>query len=124
MKPKPLTPGPGATDGPAPSSPVRSEPWIDATASERARRAAEARHKSGRRGLVDPATSDRDYSNDEVEFMQAMQEYKKRSGRMFPTWSEVLEVLVALGYRKAEGQPTESPPPPAPVDKPGDSRLS
>jgi hypothetical protein len=32
--------------------------------------------------------------------MLAMQEYKKRSGRMFPTWSEVLEVLQALGYHK------------------------
>jgi hypothetical protein len=32
--------------------------------------------------------------------MQAMQEYKKRSGRMFPTWSEVLEVLRELGYEK------------------------
>ncbi|SIO08067.1 hypothetical protein SAMN05444166_2348 [Singulisphaera sp. GP187] len=38
----------------------------------------------------------------ESEFMQAMQEYKKRSGRMFPTWSEVLEVLQSLGYRKIE----------------------
>ena len=26
-----------------------------------------------------------------------MQEYKKSSGRMFPTWSEVLEVLQKLG---------------------------
>ena len=33
--------------------------------------------------------------------MRAMQEYKAKSGRMFPTWSEVLEVLRALGYEKA-----------------------
>jgi hypothetical protein len=32
--------------------------------------------------------------------MSAMQEYKRRSGRMFPTWSEVLEVLHELGYEK------------------------
>ena len=32
--------------------------------------------------------------------MQAMQEYKYQSGRMFPTWSEVLEVLRDLGYEK------------------------
>jgi len=36
----------------------------------------------------------------EMEFMQAMQEYKQKSGRMFPTWSEVLEVLRSLGYEK------------------------
>jgi hypothetical protein len=29
-----------------------------------------------------------------------MNEYKQRSGRMFPTWSEVLEVLRGLGYEK------------------------
>jgi hypothetical protein len=29
--------------------------------------------------------------------MMAMQEYKRRIGRMFPTWSEVREVLVSLG---------------------------
>jgi hypothetical protein len=38
----------------------------------------------------------------ELEFMQAMQDYKKSSGRMFPTWSEVLEVLQSLGYRKSD----------------------
>ena len=32
--------------------------------------------------------------------MLAMNEYKRRSGRMFPTWSEVLEVLQGLGYQK------------------------
>jgi hypothetical protein len=32
--------------------------------------------------------------------MAAMQRYKESSGRMFPTWSEVLEVLQSLGYRK------------------------
>jgi hypothetical protein len=35
-----------------------------------------------------------------MEFMQAMHEYKQSSGRMFPTWSEVLEVLRGLGYEK------------------------
>jgi hypothetical protein len=35
-----------------------------------------------------------------MEFMQAMHDYKKSSGRMFPTWSEILEVLKALGYEK------------------------
>ena len=40
--------------------------------------------------------------------MQAMQDYKQKSGRMFPTWSEVLEVLYALGYRRVE-KPTALP---------------
>jgi hypothetical protein len=66
----------------------------------RATRAAEARAASGRRRLVDPTTCERDYSESELEFMRAMQDYKKSSGRMFPTWSEVLEVARGLGYRK------------------------
>ena len=31
-----------------------------------------------------------------------MNEYKLKSGRMFPTWSEVLEVLRNLGYEKVQ----------------------
>ena len=49
---------------------------------------------------------DRDVPSDLLEFTRAMQEYKHRSARMFPTWSEVLEVLYSLGYRKVAA-PTE-----------------
>jgi hypothetical protein len=69
-------------------------------ASRRATHAAEARAASGRRRLVDPTTCERDYSSAELEFMNAIQEYKRTSGRMFPTWSEVLEVVRGLGYEK------------------------
>jgi hypothetical protein len=78
-------------------------PWIDAKASRKATIAATARGMSGRRRLVDPTTCERDYQADELEFMNAMQEYKKSSGRMFPTWSEVLEVVRGLGYEKVAG---------------------
>jgi hypothetical protein len=80
--------------------------WTNRKASAQALRASQARQQSNRRRFVDPATCDRDYSGAELEFMQAMQEYKRRSGRMFPTWSEVLEVLRELGYSKAA--PAES----------------
>jgi hypothetical protein len=68
---------------------------------EVATRAAMKRHRSCRRRFVDPTTTEDDYSEAETEFMLAMAEYKKSSGRMFPTWSEVLEVLQSLGYQKA-----------------------
>ncbi len=55
---------------------------------------------SSRRRYIDPATCERDYSRDEVEFMNALSEYKRVSGRMFPTCSEILEVLRRLGYEK------------------------
>lgn len=75
--------------------------WINRRASAQAARASQARQVSGRRRFVDPTTCDRDYSDAEIEFMHAMHDYKFRSGRMFPTWSEVLEVLRSLGYEKS-----------------------
>jgi hypothetical protein len=60
-----------------------------------------------RRRQIDPTTCERDYQPDEVEFMKAMDDYKRRSGRMFPTWSEVLEVIRDLGYRKV-ATPTQT----------------
>jgi hypothetical protein len=74
--------------------------WTNRRASEQATRAALARQTSGRRRFVDPTTCERDYSQAELEFMLAMNDYKHKSGRMFPTWSEVLEVLRSLGYEK------------------------
>lgn len=71
------------------------------SATETARHGGDAAARSAKRKRVDPTTCERDYGNDEVEFMNAMQAYKVRHGRPFPTWSEVLEVLKGLGYRKA-----------------------
>jgi hypothetical protein len=62
--------------------------------------ALERRKKVQRRRQIDPTTCERDYSIEEVEFMNAMDEYKRKSGRMFPTCSEVLEVIRNLGYVK------------------------
>jgi len=64
------------------------------------RRTLERREKVTRRRQIDPTTCERDYTDDEVEFMQAIDEYKRRSGRMFPTCSEILEVLRDLGYTR------------------------
>lgn len=61
---------------------------------------APARRKKPRRRHIDPTTCERDYSQDEIDFMRAMDDYKGRSGRMFPTCSEVLEVVRELGYVK------------------------
>lgn len=74
--------------------------WTNPQATQLAQRAAKARKGSGRRRLIDPATCERDYSQAEVEFMQAMQAYKTTSGRTYPTWGEVLQVVHRLGYQK------------------------
>src|SRR3954447_5342114 len=65
------------------------------------RRSGQDRRDQGeRRRQIDPTTCERDYSGDEIEFMKAMDQYKRENRRPFPTWSEVLEVLRAMGYRK------------------------
>jgi len=61
-----------------------------------------------RRRLIDPTTCVRAYTDDDIQFMKAMDQYKLENRRQFPTWSEVLEVLNALGYRKV-ADPTPMP---------------
>lgn len=41
-----------------------------------------------------------DYTPDELEFLLAMDSYCSSRNRRFPTYREVLAVLLALGYRK------------------------
>ncbi|MGD9637063.1 MAG: hypothetical protein AB7U97_27525 [Pirellulales bacterium] len=65
----------------------------------------ERRAKVNRRRQIDPTTCERDYTDAEVEFMNALDDYKRKSGRMFPTCSEVLEVVRSLGY--VQLSPTE-----------------
>ena len=64
-------------------------------------RSGKGRRAQGeRRRKIDPTTCERTYSDEEIVFMKAMDQYKRDNRRQFPTGSEVLEVLRALGYRK------------------------
>lgn len=72
------------------------------------RSGSDRRNQGERRRQIDPTTCERDYTDDEVLFMRAMDQYKRENRRPFPTWSEVLEVLFALGYRKV-AEPTPLP---------------
>ena len=74
------------------------------------RRVCERRVKVSRRRQIDPTTCERDYTGDEIEFMSALDDYKRRSGRMFPTCSEVLEVVRSLGYMKPNKSEPVVPP--------------
>lgn len=53
-----------------------------------------------KRSRVDPATTELSYTPAQIEFMKAMDRYKREAKRPFPAWSEALDVLDALGYRK------------------------
>ena len=61
-------------------------------------------NENSRNQRVNPATSERHYTPDEVEFMNALAEFKRASGRLFPSCSEILDVLRKLGYEKIRNQ--------------------
>ncbi|MDR0521344.1 MAG: hypothetical protein LBH00_05770 [Planctomycetaceae bacterium] len=61
---------------------------------------AEEAKKSKPPRRTNPITCDRHYLPEEVEFMNALDEFKRASGHKFPTCSEILAVLKGLGYEK------------------------
>jgi hypothetical protein len=65
------------------------------------RRQGERRQKKDRRRRIDPTTFEKQYTDDEMEFMNAMQRFKELSGKTFPTYADVLKVAIMLGYRRA-----------------------
>jgi len=65
-----------------------------------ARRRSRSQDVAARRRRIDPTTCERDYGPEEIEFMRALEAYKRSSGRLFPTCSEILEVVHSLGYRR------------------------
>jgi hypothetical protein len=60
---------------------------------------AERRARKERRKRIDPTTFEKQYTDDELEFMNAMQRFKERTGKAFPTHGEVIRVAASLGYR-------------------------
>ncbi len=61
----------------------------------------ERRRGPGRRRTDDRRSAEEGEMTDEqFEFMLAVDTYKRLNNRPFPTWTEVLEVVKQLGYRK------------------------
>ncbi len=44
------------------------------------------------------------YTDEELEFLKAIDRYKRSQNRPFPTWIEVLNVLRQLGWAKVTKQ--------------------
>jgi hypothetical protein len=51
----------------------------------------------------------------QYEFIRAIETYKKVNKKLFPTWTEVLEVIDQLGYRKVEPRTIDLPGVPDPL---------
>jgi hypothetical protein len=60
----------------------------------------ERRARKERRRRVDPTTFEKQYSDAEIEFMNAVQQFKTQTGKSFPSHGDVLRIAASLGYRK------------------------
>ncbi len=67
------------------------------------------RRGPGRRLAIDRKSAEEgQMTQEQFDFLMAIEEYKQKNARPFPTWTEVLDVVKALGYRKvAEPQQIE-----------------
>ena len=82
------------------------------------------RHRGpGRRRTDDRKSAEEgEMSQEQFEFLMAIDEYKRKNTRPFPTWTEVLELIKALGYRKVAdpqslaGARKETPVEPVKID--------
>lgn len=50
-------------------------------------------------------------TDEEAEFILAIQKFKEENNKKFPTWSEAFRVLKSLGYAKVQAEPQEQPEP-------------
>ncbi|HEY8749060.1 MAG TPA: hypothetical protein VIM11_13845 [Tepidisphaeraceae bacterium] len=65
----------------------------------------ERRRGPGRRLSDDrKAAEEGEMTSEQFEFVMAIEMYKKVNKRMYPTWTEVLEVMRQLGYRKVKSR--------------------
>ena len=59
------------------------------------------RRGPGRRRSDDRKSAEEgNMSDEQFDFLMAIDQYKRVNGRPFPTWTEVLEIIKAIGYRK------------------------
>jgi hypothetical protein len=83
------------------------------TSAQPERRAGDRRCAVERRSSLDrrrgPGRRRTDYrreaeegrmNEEQLDFIKAMDEYKRVNDRPFPTWTEVLDVMLYLGYRR------------------------
>ena len=68
---------------------------------EERRASLERRRGPGRRRSDDRKSAEEgEMSVHQFEFVMAIETYKKLNKRLYPTWTEILEIVHQLGYRK------------------------
>jgi hypothetical protein len=90
--------GAPATTEPAPQPgiPAASDGQVPERRSQYDRRRGPGRRRTDYR-----RDAEEGHMNEEqLEFIKALDEYKRVNNRPFPTWTEVLDMMLYLGYRK------------------------
>lgn len=81
------------------TSKPRRDPVVDRRAGMDRRRGP-----GRRRGEVRRAAEEGEITGELLEFIMAIDDYKRINERPFPSWSEVFEIIQYLGYRKVAEQ--------------------
>ena len=104
----PKAASPDAQDERRTATDRRADAKVDRRNGLERRRGPGRRRSDSRRSAEEGELSD-----EQFEFVMAMDEYKRTNKRPFPTWTEVLEVLKYLGYRKVSevGEHVDRPRP-------------
>lgn len=58
--------------------------------------------EKGERRKVERRINEYPLKDEVLEFINAINEFKSVNQKPFPTWSEIYEIFLGLGYRKAE----------------------
>ena len=90
-----------------PSSAAR-RPKPDSAGGETRTSSRSAKRRSPKEPEPDPELLELE----RLQFLRAMDSFKRRTGKTFPTWTEVLEVLRSIGWMSAvqlEQQKTVNP---------------
>ena len=57
-----------------------------------------------RRGEIRKDAEEGEISGELLEFVMTIDEYKRVNERPFPSWTEIFEIIMYLGYRKVASQ--------------------
>jgi hypothetical protein len=92
------------------TGPERRQSAIDRRTGLERRRGAGIRRSDERK-----SAEEGEMNVEQFEFIMAIETYKKVNKKMYPTWTEILEVFRQLGYRKVQPREIKLDVPEAPL---------
>jgi len=97
-----------------PSKKIRSAKPARPAAAAPAGSTRTSSRSAKRRSPKEPEPDPELLEEERTEFLRAIDRYKRKTGKTFPNWTEVLEVIRSLGWvsplRRAAEQKSQGPP--------------